>query len=146
MSLINGLNDLKARFEQMGRFQTEDALKAALNLAAAMKSRVQQEGLNSNEQKFEGYTPDYAERRKKAGYQVEQFDFTRTNQTMASVGPVVVASSATEVVVEIRSSTAEGQNRINGAFKKRGNIIANTQEEIDDAGREFATYQTNRLL
>lgn len=146
MSLLDGLNRLKARFEEAGRAEAEDALNAGLSLTAAMKSRVQQEGLNSEEKPFEDYTPQYAKRRAKDGYQVGYVDFTRTNQTLGSTGPAIVEASPGRVVVEIKPRTAEGQLRVNGAFAKRGSIIANTPEEINAAGQEYATRQANRIV
>jgi len=66
MSLLSYLAEFTRRNEDMKRTLAEDALKAGLDAAALIKSRVQQDGHDAENQSYEAYTPDYAKSRSKA--------------------------------------------------------------------------------
>lgn len=145
MGIRDYINQFTARAEAMKQAQAEDALLTGLDAVALMKSRVQQQGLNSESQQFEDYTPDYSRQRKNEGYQVAYVDFTKTGEMYASVTPQVIQADATGATVEIKARTQGNQNKINGQFKKRGNILLNTGEELQILGRAHAERQINRI-
>lgn len=145
MGLIDGMRNLQEMFSGLSRTAAEDALTVGFDLTAKMKSRVQQEGLDSDESPFESYTPNYAKQRAKAGYQVSQVDFTRTGGLMANVRPTIVNEQPGSVTVEIGADSEENKAILRGQARKRGNIIANTQEELSDSLEDYAAKRAERL-
>lgn len=107
------------------------ALITALDLIALVKLRIQTEGRDANNQSFVPYTLPYAKDRQNFGAQTGFVDFTRTGRMWASIRPEIIEDTIEKTVVEIKSRTAEGQAKLNGQFKKRGNILLPTNEEIE---------------
>lgn len=146
MSLLSYLADFTRRNEELKRTLAEDALKAGLDAAALIKSRVQQDGQDSDNQAYEAYTPDYSRSRAKAGYQVAQVDFTRTGKMWASFRPAIVSETDTSVSVELGFGNAEDQTKANGQTRKRGNIAAISAEEEQIILNGFVQRRVNKLL
>lgn len=100
------------------------------DLSTLIKLRIQGSGENYLNTKFSPYTPGYAKQRAKKGFQTSYVDFTRTGRLFASVYPDLKGNgSIVEVVI-----SAHGQDNIDkveGALKKRGNILRPSQEELD---------------
>lgn len=100
------------------------------DLSTQIKLRIQGSGENYLNTKFSPYTTGYAKQRQKKGFQTSYVDFTRTGRLWASVYPDVDGNTAIATVV----ITAHGQDNIDkveGAVKKRGNILRPSQEELD---------------
>lgn len=146
MSLADFLGEFSRRNEEMKRSLAEDALRAGQDAAALIKSRVQQDGQDSDNQSFEAYTPDYSKARAKAGYQTAQVDFTRTGKMWASFRPAIVEETENSVSVELSFSNAEDQTKANGQTRKRGNIAAISAEEEQIILNGFAQRRVNELL
>lgn len=139
---INRLKDAKSRYIE---FRDKNALTACLDLTAMMKNRIQTTGENSDNNKFEDYTSIYADERAKDGYQNNYVDFTRTGKMFASVSPLVVSSDSDGTTVEIKARSESDQVKINGAFKKRGNILLNTDTEHKSAMQGYEKRLYNFL-
>jgi len=107
-----------------------DALRIAFDLSALIKLRIQSSGQNAAGASFEGYVPPYAENRKKAGYQVGYVDFTRTGRLMANIRPRVENSNVFSATVVIEGADQRSKDIINGAYRKRGNILEASPAEI----------------
>lgn len=138
-------NLFRSRAARMKEAMGEDALIAGLDAVALTKSRVQQSGLDSQEQQFSDYVPSYAKQRSEEGYQTSYKDYTKTGQMFGSVSPELLEVTQEYARVEIKARTQDNQDKINGAFRKDGNILLNTDEEIEFISRKFADLQTQRL-
>jgi hypothetical protein len=117
------LADLRANRER-------ELLIIGNDLSALIKIRVQGSGENYLNTKFSPYTPGYEKQRRKAGAQTQYVDFTRTGRLWASVYPDVEGNSAVMTVV-ISAHGQDNINKVEGAVKKRGNILRPSQEELD---------------
>lgn len=126
-------------------FQAENAIAAGLDLIALMRLRIQERGEDFEESKFNPYSVDYEQLRAEAGYQTDHVDFTRTGKMMASIVPTIEEESEGVAVVLIKSSNDSDQTKINGAYRKRGNILLNTDEELDLALRGFNERGNEKL-
>lgn len=124
-------NDYARRFAEMSANRDRDALNIALEVKALVQLRIQTTGQNYEESLFSPYAPAYAKNRQKAGYQTEYVDFTRTGNLWANVRPEVVESTAVKSVVEITARDAGNQAKLQGAVKKRGNILLVSKSEAD---------------
>lgn len=100
------------------------------DLTVQVKLRVQGSGENYLNTKFSPYTPGYAVQRQKKGFQSSYVDFTRTGRLWASVYPDVQGNSAVMTVV-ISAHGQDNIDKVEGAVKKRGNILRPSQEEFD---------------
>ncbi len=123
--------DYARRFAEMSANRDRDVLTISLEAKALMQLRIQETGYNFQERPFSPYTPAYGRNRKKAGYQTEYVDFTRTGNLWANVRPEVVESTETMSVVEITARDSSNQAKLQGAVKKRGNIILLSSKEVD---------------
>lgn len=130
--LRDGLTELE---EQR---QTE-VLRIALDATALLKLRIQTSGINADGNAFAGYTPDYAKQRQKKGAQTGYFDFTVTGRAMANIQPRVELNEEGKTVVVIGARDQGNIDKIRGQFKKRGNILRLSTDEIrliSDANQE----------
>lgn len=132
MSPREAANDYARRFAEMSANRDQDALLIALEIKALVQLRIQTRGYNFEETPFVPYTSQYAKRRKKEGYQVEYVDFTKTGRLWANVRPEVTQSTPTFTRVEITARDNRSQSKLQGAARKRGNIllISSKEEEI----------------
>jgi len=122
------------RIEAMRRLRENrpaETLRIAFDLNAAVQLRIQTRGQNFQERSFPPYTPGYAKRRAKAGFQVGYVDFTRTGRLWASVQPQLVQDTAEKTVVVTTARTPRDQDKLRGARRKRGNILQPSQKELD---------------
>ena len=123
--------DYARRFAEMSANRDRDALNIALEVKALVQLRIQTTGQNFEEVLFSPYTPAYTRNRQKAGYQTEYVDFTRSGNLWANVRPEVVESTDVKSVVEITARDDRNQVKLQGAVKKRGNILLVSQSEAD---------------
>lgn len=108
------------------------ALQMALDGLALLKQRIQGRGLNSKGARFKPYTKEYAKYgRQEKGYQTNYVDFTRTGRLFASIVAKVVKDGKGKTTVEIAPRDAENQKKVDGAVRKRGNILEWSKQEID---------------
>ena len=108
-----------------------DALRIAFDITALVKLRIQTSGKDASGSAFADYVPAYAKQRKKAGYQVGYVDFTRTGRLFANIAPKVESSNAFSTVIVIEGSDKLSKDIIAGAARKRGNILAASESEIE---------------
>ena len=113
------------------------ALRNALNLKAIVQYRIQTSGQDSDGQAFEEYTPSYKATRQRKGRQIAYFDWTDTGQGWASIFPQVQTVNANQVVIEIKPRDAENQKKLNGAFRKRGNLLLPSKREVTTVERAW---------
>lgn len=124
-------SDLERRVAELNANRPRDVLQMALEFKALIQLRIQDRGYNFQERPFSPYTPAYAKNRQKSGYQAEYVDFTRTGRLWANVRPEVIENTETKTVVEITARDDGNQRKLQGAVKKRGNILLPSQKEID---------------
>jgi len=124
-------DDYARRFAEMSANRDRDALNIALEVKALVQLRIQTTGQNFDEVLFSPYTAQYAKNRQKAGYQTEYVDFTRSGNLWANVRPEVIESTEVKSVVEITARDDRNQVKLQGAVKKRGNILLVSQSEAD---------------
>ena len=128
-------NDYARRFAEMSANRDRDALNIALEIKALVQLRIQTRGYNFEETPFSPYTNQYAKRRKKEGYQAEYVDFTKTGRLWANVRPEVAESTPTMTTVEITARDEGNQVKLQGAVRKRGNILLVSKIEEDILSR-----------
>ncbi len=124
-------DDYARRFAEMSANRDRDALNIALEVKALVQLRIQTTGQNFDEVLFSPYTPAYSRHRQKAGYQTDIVDFTRSGNLWANIRPEVVESTEVKSVVEITARDDRNQVKLQGAVKKRGNILLVSQSEAD---------------
>lgn len=100
------------------------------DLAALIKLRIQGSGENYQGAKFSPYTSGYATQRQKKGFQIGYVDFTRSGRLWASVYPDVDGNGAKYTIV-ISAHGADNIQKVEGAVKKRGNILRPSQDELN---------------
>lgn len=124
-------SDYARRFAEMAANRDRDVLTISLEAKALMQLRIQTTGYNFQDRPFSPYTKPYSKEREKAGYQTQYVDFTRSGNLWANVRPEVVESTETVSVVEITARDPGNQVKLQGAVKKRGNIILLSRKEVD---------------
>jgi len=98
---------------------------------ALVQDRVQSSGVNYQGSKFAPYTTQYAKSRRKAGYQTNYVDFTRTGQLWGNIAPEVTSNSRTKATITIQARTQRNIDILRGARAKRGNILRPSPDEIE---------------
>lgn len=124
---------IRANIAALRANQAQETLRVTLDLIALVRLRVQTEGKDYQEQDFDPYTPGYARRRAKAGYQVGYVDFTRTGRLWASVQPEVQAQGGDVVSIQVAPRGQDNVDKARGARAKRGNILLPSESEVDIA-------------
>lgn len=130
---------LRANLQALEEQRQTEVLRIALDATALLKLRIQTTGKNAEGQSFAPYTPGYTKQRQKKGAQTGYFDFTVTGRAMANIQPRVEANETGKTVVVIGARDQDNIDKIRGQFKKRGNILRLSQNEIQmvsDANRE----------
>ena len=130
----------------LNQTRDEDAIKAGFNAAALVKARVQRSGENYLGEQFSPYTQDYAKYGRTAkGYQDAYVDFTRTGQLMKSIGVEVSDRGKDFTTVAIRPDNPIDQKKVDGAFKKRGNILLLSEKEREIISKNFLRLRQERM-
>lgn len=127
-AILNRIREIKANLTAN---REAEALRMAFDQVALLKLRIQTKGQDGNEQPFAPYVPAYAKDRKSAGYQAGYVDFTRTGRLWANVVPRVESATDTSVTVVIEGGEQRSKDIIQGAKRKRGNILQATAKEIE---------------
>lgn len=131
MALENILNRIRQVKNNLTFNREAEAMRMAFDQLALLKLRIQTKGQNSAEQPFAPYVPAYAKKRQRSGYQVGIVDFTRTGRLWANVAPRVESATDTSVTVVIEGGEKRSKDIIQGARRKRGNILQPTRKEIE---------------
>lgn len=108
-----------------------ELLVIAGDALALIKLRIQSSGRSYQGSPLAPYTPEYARERQSAGYQVGYVDYTRTGRLWAGVRPSIEKSNIFSSTVVIKSEDADGERILNGAEKKRGNLLQPSREELE---------------
>lgn len=117
--------------EEMRRNRPAETLVIANDALALIKLRIQTSGESAAGSPYEGYTSIYAKYGRRAkGYQDDYVDFTRTGNMFKSIRPEVIENTVDRTVVEIKARDRESQTKLNGQFRKRGNILEPSESEI----------------
>ena len=146
MPIRTNISELIERFkaarEAIIKNRPDNIQRIASDTLALTKRRIQQTGQDFEGQQFEAYNPIYAVKgRKELGYQNRIVDFTRTGQMFNSIKAFPVSSNDSETIVEVRASRDSEQDKLDGQFKKRGNILLPNSDEI-----EFATQANDERV
>jgi deoxyadenosine/deoxycytidine kinase len=143
MPTVKEYNDLLKNVAlEIRKTKARRGLAVALRVLALVKDRIQRTGENSEGQQFEDYVTAYSQRRKKDGYQVAYVDFTRTGRLWNKITPQVIKEDDKSVNVEVRARDQRNQDKLDGQFRKRGNILLPNEEE-----EAFATeLSRNQIL
>ena len=131
MNLDEYLNLIDAVRAEIIDTRADRALLVSNLFLAILKDRIQREGKNSDGAQFMPYTTPYKKKREKGGYQTGYVDFTVTGRMWANITPQAEIPSPGVAEVVIKARDQENQDKLNGQFKKRGNILTATEEEID---------------
>lgn len=135
-------NDYRARLESWKANRAAELIRIGVSLAGQVKLRVSEEGRNAAGQDFPDYVPSYKARRAKLGFQVEHVDFTRSGSLMRDINAYLTEDSATRSTVTITARRGENQDKLQGAVRKRGNILVPSRDELALA---VAAYEERRL-
>lgn len=132
----------------------EAVTKLVADMATLLKRRIQTKGADFEGNQYPAYSTPYAKLRNKStsrgglGVQSNFVDFTVTGRMMASIQPQVTESDDRATTVVLKPGDAENQTKLNGQFRKRGNILTPSQSEIDLLNRlnqERITKELNKL-
>lgn len=143
-SIFEFNRNFKRLIQEMAEQQATDALQVSFDLAAQVKLRIQESGQDASGVAFATYTSPYERVRTDRGRQIEHFDFLFTGEAWRSFTPQVIAQRFGEVEVEI---AFRGKNRAKaeGQYKKRGNFVTPTQEEIANTLGAYIETRVARL-
>lgn len=109
----------------------KDALVIGFDLLALVKLRIQTSGKNFEGEPLAPYTPFTQRDRKSKGYQIGFVDYTQRGVFWAGIRPRIESANIVNAVVVIGPTDAYGQEVLNDAQPKRGNLLLASKEEID---------------
>lgn len=123
-------DDFRNRAAQLAANRDRECLQISTEFKALIQLRVQTRGDNYQDQPFSPYTPGHSNRRARLGYQTDYVDFTMPGRLWANIIPQVESSTAQQTTVEITARSQENQAKLQGAARKRGNILLPSRDEI----------------
>lgn len=139
-SIRDYIAELRKRKALLQANRRKECERIVLDAKALVQLRIQTSSENASGSQFEDYNPIYAVHgRKEKGYQAERFDFTRTGVAWRSILPVTVEESNNTIHVDLLPRDQKNRDKLNGQFRKRGNILLLSAEEIrilQEANRE----------
>lgn len=122
----------RQRLEQMAANRGKDAELMAFDLKAAIQLRIQTEGVNYKEVKFNPYSNQHTKTRKDLGYQTEYVDYTMTGELWNDIQPRIESETPTSTTVSITARRKENFDKLRGAYNVRGDeVLRPSQKEID---------------
>lgn len=135
MTLGEWADQIRARKKKLVDDRQRDALVLAQDLLTLVQLRIQTSGQDSQNRPLSPYSPEYAKKRREAGYQTRIVDYTRTGQMWRSVSPRVIAHDVDTTIVEIAARTADGQTKLDSALRQpknapRGNLLVPSADEV----------------
>jgi len=107
-----------------------DCMLIAAQVKALVAFRIQSRGYNFEERPFSPYSSQHKKRRTNEGYQTEYVDFTMTGKLWNNVQPHLMESNENFTRVEITARNPDDQVKLQGAVRKRGNILQLTENEL----------------
>lgn len=107
-----------------------DCFVIASQIKALVAFRIQTRGYSFEEKPFSPYSIRHAKVRTKKGYQTNYVDFTMSGKLWNNVQPFVEVSNEQFTRVIITARNAEDQRKLQGAVKKRGNILKLSDNEL----------------
>lgn len=123
-----------------------ETLRITFDLMAQVKNRIQTSGTDYQGAMFPPYTPSYAKYgRVKMGYQIRYVDFTRDGRLWASIEPFTRKKTVDVVEFEVAPRDSENQDKLNGQYAKRGNILLPSESEIE-AARQANNIRITKYL
>lgn len=131
MTLSQWIERLEQRIERLFQSRQTEGLRIANDMLALVQDRVQSSGVDYEGSKFAPYTTQYVKNRRKAGYQTNYVDFTRTGQLWGNIAPELTSNTRKEATITIRARTQRNIDILRGARAKRGNILRPNAEEIE---------------
>ena len=127
----NIIDKLRRAKQRLAEERPNQVLTIALDSIALVKTRIQSSGTDSSGSQFAGYVPSYEKKKRESGFQTDFFDFTVRGRGWANIIPKVVEDGNGKTSVEISGGNQLTRNKLLGQVKKRGNILLNSQDEID---------------
>ena len=122
---------LRQALRELDANREAETLRITFDLMAQVKNRIQTSGTDYTGAMFPPYTPSYAKSgRVKMGYQIRYVDFTRQGRLWASIFPIADKKTESAVGFSVRPRDSENQDKLNGQFAKRGNILLPSKDEI----------------
>lgn len=136
---------IRSRKKELDRNRRSDCLKIVLDLKAIAQLRIQTEGKNYENNRFEYYNPIYAKRKKEAGYDVSNVNFTVTGQLWRNSLPVVLNETVDSIAIRLGPTNDNDQAKADGQIRKRGNIFRPSEDELQIVSQLNQQRVLNRL-
>lgn len=131
MALEGVLESIRKAKADLIENRGKDALVIGFDLLALVKLRIQTSGKNFEGEPLAPYTPFTKRDRKSKGYQIGFVDYTQRGVFWAGIRPRIESANIVNAVVVIGPTDAYGQEVLNAAQPKRGNLLLASKEEID---------------
>lgn len=122
---------LERATKELAASQVDDNLLSTLDMIALIKIRWADQGLRADGSNFSDYTEPYAKKRQKLGLKVSAKDFNVTGELYRSIRPEVKSNGFGEVQIDI-VPRGDNQLKVAGQFKKDGNILEPSPNEIQE--------------
>jgi hypothetical protein len=142
MSIDEHIEKLRRFRDELVETQVEDALLSTLDAIALLKLRLAS-GENSTGGQFSDYSTLYSNQRADRGLQTGVKDFNVSGQLYISILPEVVSSEPGTVHVDVVPRGNDNQNKVKGQFKRDGNILLPSKDEIKDV---TVAYSRRRIV
>lgn len=102
----------------------------ALDAKALVRNRVQEKGLNAEEQELAGYSPEYQKRKKKAGKDVGFTNLTFTGDMWRKVDVVSAQQQGSKYEVLVGGKDQLSENKLEWNSARYGDVLdVSTKEE-----------------
>jgi len=129
-SISSYIVELKRRKALLQANRRKECEKMILDAKALVQLRIQTAGEDANGNQFDDYNPIYGRRKRIDFPKNKFFDFTRTGEAWRSMIPITVEETATTIQIDLLPRDQKNRDKLNGQFKKRGNILLLSAEEI----------------
>ncbi len=146
MSLKQLLNRYATKAEELAANRQTEALLIAKDMYALVSRRLQNEGEDSQGNKFKLYSVAYKAKRKSLGLPVDKRTHTFTGDMFKSTRPIIVEHSLTRTVVEIRANDRKNQNKLNENSKIVGTNILKLNDEEKNLLEELNLERIQKVM
>lgn len=147
---MSGLKDLLRKYankaEEIAANRQKDALIIAKDMFALVSSRLQNQGVDKDGNRFKLYSVKYKAKRAAFGLPVDKRTHTFTGEMFKSIRPIVVEHTDLKTVVEIRANDRENQNKINENSRIVGSNILSLNDEEKNLLEELNVERVNNYL
>lgn len=145
MTTIQFIKRIKQIRDELIEERPKEVLLIANDMLALTKLRIQTTGTDSNNQPFEEYTTPYKKERIRRGASASRVDFTLTGAMFRNIIPRITNETKETTTVTIKAGNKAQQDKLDGQFKKRGNILSPTKEELDFLQQLLTERLQNKL-